>query len=693
MWERHLGMMLGLGVSLWLLLAVNVRPQETVSAQSLNAAELQSALMSFADSWASQIDEASHNFAQQARSPEALYHAEQFRFYSLAAAFDIAAGAYPGPALLDMVVLVTLNRLVWEEHWQPKVYGRPAEVIVRMLKNQEAEIWALAAKVMTPEQRQELRDLIRQWRKKYPDKVGVSFIRFSNFGELGRKPYLEQARKSGGLLAPVKEAVKAADEIRSLADRTIYLLFRMQELLSSRALLTVQELLTTPEVAQLLADISGFRDVSERYAELFEELPAQLSEQTRATIDQVTVQVTRQSDLLINRLMQQVNTVRQAAVDQVLQGIASERQAALAQLSREVAAERAATLAQALQGVTRERQALVRDITQLLDRSEQGVASWLTLLFVLVAALVLIVFLLRLAYRYAVDQSPAMRRGHLMASTGLTVAAISVVIAVLAYVHHDFLASFEASHRERDGRIDPAFDRVGHVSIDAPLRAPNPPTSGGASASRPASTTGHDVSVLQLVPLTPQTSASTASEGQPDPSIAPSTPSSDARRTAGSAASPEPEPRAHTSRPQDAPGLEPAGVSPHARAQPEALSQDNAIGSANGQELTVQTRFAPGEWSLAPSAYEVLNRVLERLQADVVWRLEIVGHSDNQGSNHLNLKLSEQRAEAVKTYLAQKGISPPRLTVVGYGGSHPVASNATLEGRSQNRRVVIKFMR
>jgi hypothetical protein len=422
MWYRNLSLTLCLVISLGFLPAVTSSVQDIKAATSLKATELQAALMRFADSWASQIDEASRDFAKQARTAEARYHADRFQLYSLAAAFDIAAGAYPGPALLDMVVLVTLNRLVWEEHWQPNVYGKPAEVIVRTLKNQETEIWSLAVKALTPEQRQELRDLIRQWRQKYPDKVSVSFIRFSHFGELGRKPYLEQARKSGGLLAPVKAAVRAADEIRALADRAIYLLFRMQELFSSRAMLTVQELLTTPEIARLLGDISGFRDVLERYAELFEGLPAQLSEQSRATIDQVTVQVARQSDFIINRLIQQVEIERQAAIDQALQGFASERQAALEQLMQGVAAERSATLTQALHGVTRERQALMRDITQLLE-----------LLFVLIAALALVVFLLRLAYRYAVDQSLAMRRRRLVASTGLTVAAIIVVIVVLAY--------------------------------------------------------------------------------------------------------------------------------------------------------------------------------------------------------------------------------------------------------------------
>ncbi len=59
----------------------------------------------------------------------------------------------------------------------------------------------------------------------------VNFLRFSDFGDLGRKPALARVKVPGGLLAPVKEAVQAADEIRATADRAIYLLNRMQLLI------------------------------------------------------------------------------------------------------------------------------------------------------------------------------------------------------------------------------------------------------------------------------------------------------------------------------------------------------------------------------------------------------------------------------------------------------------------------------
>jgi len=68
----------------------------------------------------------------------------------------------------------------------------------------------------------------------------------------------------------------------------------------------------------------------------------------------------------------------------------------------------------------------------------------------------------------------------------------------------------------------------------------------------------------------------------------------------------------------------------------------------------------------------------------------IEGHTDNLGDDFQNQKLSEQRAQSVKTYLIGKGISASRITTVGYGETQPRDSNATTNGRYRNRRVEIK---
>lgn len=84
--------------------------------------------------------------------------------------------------------------------------------------------------------------------------------------------------------------------------------------------------------------------------------------------------------------------------------------------------------------------------------------------------------------------------------------------------------------------------------------------------------------------------------------------------------------------------------------------------------------------------------MVEFLRNNASISIKIGGHTDNVGSDELNRKLSDGRANAVRTYLVQKGIPPARVTALGYGETTPVATNDTEAGRSQNRRVEFKVL-
>lgn len=102
--------------------------------------------------------------------------------------------------------------------------------------------------------------------------------------------------------------------------------------------------------------------------------------------------------------------------------------------------------------------------------------------------------------------------------------------------------------------------------------------------------------------------------------------------------------------------------------------------------------FETGKADLATESYEVLEELVAYLVRKDDERIEIGGHTDNVGSAKSNQILSEARANTVRNYLVSKGIDPSRLIAKGYGLSQPVASNATAEGRAQNRRTEIKIL-
>ena len=97
--------------------------------------------------------------------------------------------------------------------------------------------------------------------------------------------------------------------------------------------------------------------------------------------------------------------------------------------------------------------------------------------------------------------------------------------------------------------------------------------------------------------------------------------------------------------------------------------------------------FDTGRFDLRPPTREALARLSGVVLAHPGLMLAVEGHTDSTGSDEVNQKLSEQRAEAVRGYLVQQGLSSEAITAVGYGKTMAVADNATAEGRQKNRRV------
>jgi outer membrane protein OmpA-like peptidoglycan-associated protein len=129
------------------------------------------------------------------------------------------------------------------------------------------------------------------------------------------------------------------------------------------------------------------------------------------------------------------------------------------------------------------------------------------------------------------------------------------------------------------------------------------------------------------------------------------------------------------------------------RAQ-EAMDSLKRLGSvrqeARGTVLTLsgEVLFAFNKTELRPIAQERLGQVADVLkQTDQ--KIVIEGHTDSVGGDAYNLRLSKGRAQAVKDFLASRGVPADRIEVVGYGKARPIADNGTPEGRANNRRVEI----
>lgn len=102
--------------------------------------------------------------------------------------------------------------------------------------------------------------------------------------------------------------------------------------------------------------------------------------------------------------------------------------------------------------------------------------------------------------------------------------------------------------------------------------------------------------------------------------------------------------------------------------------------------------FDSGQATIRTTSRRVLVGVVETLKEYPDVRVEIVGHTDDQGSREMNTKLSADRAESVKAYLVERGIDGARITTKGVGPDEPLEDNKTKAGRAKNRRIEFKIV-
>ncbi len=101
-------------------------------------------------------------------------------------------------------------------------------------------------------------------------------------------------------------------------------------------------------------------------------------------------------------------------------------------------------------------------------------------------------------------------------------------------------------------------------------------------------------------------------------------------------------------------------------------------------------QFDLGKATLKEESYPILDEVTDYMKTNAGVKMEVQGHTCNLGSKAVNDRLSDQRANAVRSYLVEQGVAGDRLTAKGYGFSQPVAPNDSEANRAKNRRVEFK---
>lgn len=102
--------------------------------------------------------------------------------------------------------------------------------------------------------------------------------------------------------------------------------------------------------------------------------------------------------------------------------------------------------------------------------------------------------------------------------------------------------------------------------------------------------------------------------------------------------------------------------------------------------------FAQGKATISPESYPSLDEVVVMLTERPSIVIQLEGHTDNQGNEKLNLKLSQDRVDNVKKYMVSKGVAKDRISTKAFGGSKPLVQGNSMEARAKNRRVEMRIL-
>ncbi|MFZ0826611.1 MAG: hypothetical protein WAO02_04235 [Verrucomicrobiia bacterium] len=269
------------------------------SAVTLSVLQLQ--VMRFADSYIAAISQAADDFGAGAGTSKARLAALKYKLGQATSAYSDATGPNPVVNALDVLVLVTVSRMVVED-FGVETYGDKIQPLLEIQRRQETNAWKLADGMLRPGQKQELMDLIREWRQKNPHQRYVGAIRFNEFlTALGRSPTQATATPNSifSLLfldpfAGLDPTAAAIEETRRLGERAMYYTQHMPQLLSWQAEVLAYQLAEQPESEQILSNANQLANSAQSFAQTAQQLPQLINDQRQAAIQQLLDGLTSQ---------------------------------------------------------------------------------------------------------------------------------------------------------------------------------------------------------------------------------------------------------------------------------------------------------------------------------------------------------------------------------------------------------------
>jgi hypothetical protein len=201
---------------------------------------------------------------------------------------DIVSSNDPYSQVLDLVVSVTLQSIVWiDDNTAEYAFGERAEILIEQLHQLRKDVWSLAGRVLKQDQLELLETLILEWRHEHPLITQVEFVKFDNFSGARASKLLNELKSGRGFLAPVKETVQELREYRRLAERGFWYSKRVPSIAGIEMEAATNEILAAPEIEKVIQTLDVLNVAAERISKTVETLPSTIASERKAFFDEI----------------------------------------------------------------------------------------------------------------------------------------------------------------------------------------------------------------------------------------------------------------------------------------------------------------------------------------------------------------------------------------------------------------------
>ena len=294
------------------LLPRKVSPTEKRLAESgLTIDSLQTEVLRFADDYVESVSHAADGAAKALRTRPAEVAALKWKIDQATAAYADATGENPVWNVLDLTVLATVSHMVVSDAKAREEFGDAVVPMIRVHAALEASAWSLASTLLTPDQAEQLRALIIQWRKENPTERSVTGARFRDFAvSLGKTEATQGRSKPTSIFsmlyldpfAGLSPTTVAIEQSRQLAERVVAYAERAPTLMRWQAELLSLQVQQQPGPQEVISNTTRVSTSIESIARTAEGIPELVDAQRKAAIDQIFAGVTAEREAILAEL-------------------------------------------------------------------------------------------------------------------------------------------------------------------------------------------------------------------------------------------------------------------------------------------------------------------------------------------------------------------------------------------------------